>query len=395
MYSKRFDWHTASHPLSALLKNKLARGDAIVDLTASNPTRAGLVYPTRKLQDSLARAETLVYEPTPRGLAVAREAIAQYYREWGTAVSPERILLTSGTSEAYGLLFKLLADPGDEILIPRPGYPLISHLASFEGVACHSYPLRYDAEKGWQVNVELLTALVTERTRAVVVVNPNNPTGNRIKEAELAAIDALCRRHRMALIVDEVFSDFAGRSTADPVRTVLDRTSTLTFVLNGFSKILGLPQMKLGWIVSGGDAELAASAQTHLETIMDFYLSVSTPVQVAAPAMLAQRSEIQDQILDRLELNERCLRPQVEATANIRLLPREAGWYCVLSIDDPVADDSRALTLLEMDNILVHPGVFYDFHREGFVVLSLLVEPTRFHTGVERLIRRYGNGGAT
>jgi alanine-synthesizing transaminase len=389
MYSQRFEWDAATHPLSVALQRKRARGEALIDLTDANPTRVGLEYPVTAILGSLMAPEAMVYSPTPQGLPVAREAVSGYYQKIGATIAPSHILLTASTSEAYGLLFKLLADPGDEILIPRPGYPLLSHLAGFEGVSCCSYPLRHDDEKGWTVDLEILDALVTPRTRAVVVVNPNNPTGSYIKEQELATVDALCRRHAMALIVDEVFADYAGRCPAPAVRTASNRTTALTFVLSGFSKILGLPQMKLGWIVCGGSPQQATTAMAHLETLMDFYLSVSTPIQIAATALLAHQDGIQGRIKARIGGNETFLRALVEKTHNIRLLTREGGWYSVLVIDDSIADDTRALELLEVEQTLIHPGLFYDFHREGFVVISLLPAPEHFRTGVRRLIRRY------
>jgi alanine-synthesizing transaminase len=391
IFSKRFEWDAAVHPLASAFAHKRAGGNAVLDLADANPTRVGLDYPDQAILASLARPEVMGYEPAPRGLPVARAAVSDYYLQSGESVSADDILLTAGTSEAYGLLFKLLADPGDEILIPRPGYPLLTYLAGFDGLVCHSYPLHYQEEEGWRIDLDVLEALITKRTRAVIVVNPNNPTGNYIEEAELAAIDALCRRHELALIVDEVFSDFTANPAADGVRTTVKRTSVPTFVLNGLSKILGLPQLKLAWIVCGGDPSLAAAARNHLETLMDFYLTVATPVQVAAPQLLSQRAVIQGRINDRLTENARFLEAKVQGIGNLRHLMREGGWYAVLAIDDFISDDQRALELLERDNTLIHPGLFYDFQREGFVVLSLLPEPARFSAGIAHLVRRYGN----
>ena len=389
-YSNRFEWDASPHPLSVAWQHKRDRGEALIDLTEANPTKVGLDYPVDAVLDPLVKPDAMVYSPAPQGLLVAREAVSGYYRKVGKTIAPSNILLTASTSEAYSLLFKLLADPGDEILIPRPGYPLLSHLAGFEGLSCCSYPLRRDEKKGWMVDLEVLYALVTPRTRAVVIVNPNNPTGSFIKEHELAAIDTMCQKHGMALIVDEVFADYVGSSPVQAIQTAVNRTSSPTFVLNGFSKILGLPQMKLGWIVCGGSAQQTATAAAHLETLNDFYLSVATPIQWAAPELLAQQDCIQNQVKARIAANETFLRTLVEKTCNIHLLIREGGWYSVLVIDDCIADDSRALDLLEQDQTLVHPGFFYDFHREGFVVISLLPVPELFRKGIRRLIHRYG-----
>lgn len=390
MFSKRFKWDAKIHPLSETLGDLLAAGRDVIDLTDANPTRAHLIYPAKAILAALARPQAMVYTPAPQGLPVAREAVARYYRQIGRRVSRDAILLTAGTSEAYGLLFKLLADPGDEILIPRPGYPLLSHLAGFEGLTCHSYPLRYEVQTGWRFDPDLTAALITHRTRAMVVVNPNNPTGNYLTRAELAAIDAMCRRHEVALIVDEVFADFADRPAPGRVATAVGATSALTFVLNGISKVLGLPQMKLAWIVCCGDPARSTLALRHLETLMDFYLTVATPVQIGLPRLLARRISIQRRIKHRIDDNARYLAARVQATSNMRLLIREGGWYAVLAIEDAVGDETRALELLEQDHILIHPGLFYDFYREGFVVLSLLPRPDRFSTGVDRLVRRYG-----
>jgi alanine-synthesizing transaminase len=394
MFSKRFDWEAVTHPLSAALRRKLDGGQTVLDLTDANPTRAGLDYPAREIIGALAPPEAMRYEPSPRGLPTAREAVSGYYSDSGSTVRADDIVLTAGTSEAYGLLFKILADPGDEILIPRPGYPLITHLAGFESLVCHSYPLRYHTDKGWRIDLEIMEALITSRTRAVVVVNPNNPTGSYIKRAELAAVDALCRRHDLALIVDEVFSDYVGRAASDGVRTTVNRTGALTFVLNGVSKLLGLPQLKLAWIVCGGDPERAAQALARLETLMDFYLTVAAPVQVGAPQLLALRGVIQSRIKARLDENASVLEGRIKGMGNLKLLIREGGWYAALAIEDDITDETRALTLLEADNTLIHPGSFFDFQREGIVILSLLPAPDRFMSGIDRLIRRYGDAVA-
>lgn len=394
MYSKRFDWNAPPHPLGKAVERQLARGHAIIDLTDANPTRAGFDYGVGSISMEPGSADALGYAPAPRGLPAAREAVSRHYAAAGHTVCPDSVLLTTSTSEAYGLLFKLLADPGDEILIPRPGYPLLSHLAGFEGVACHSYPLRYDETSGWTVDLEILSALVTARTRAVVVVNPNNPTGNYVKAEALAAMDDLCQRHGLALIVDEVFLDYPTGSRVHAESSVVNRTRALTFVLSGFSKLLGLPQMKLGWIVAGGAPEQALAAISHLETLMDFYLTVGTPVQHAVPRLLDQGQAIRRQINQRIMDNEGWLKARLADTGNMTLLAREGGWYAVFSIDDAVSDDERALTLIARERTLIHPGTFYQFHREGFVVVSLLLPTERFVEGIRRLIRQFAQPAA-
>ncbi|MDL2330337.1 pyridoxal phosphate-dependent aminotransferase [Desulfosarcina sp. OttesenSCG-928-A07] len=388
--STRFDWNAAPHPLALSALSQAAAGKPVIDLLCTNPTRCGFHYPENTLCTALSDPAALLYRPDPRGLLTARKAVSAYYRDFKQQVSPERVLITTGTSEAYGLIFKLLADPGDEVLIPRPGYPLISHLAGFEGIFCHAYPLRHTEAHGWRIDLEILSALITGKTRAVVVVSPNNPTGNYIHPDDLEQVDTLCRIHGLALIVDEVFSDFPARSSKTSLCTTVNQTTALTFILNGFSKILGLPQMKLGWVVTGGDPSLADAAVNHLETLMDFYLTVATPIQLAAGTMLAERAGIQHQINARIADNENLLKTRLEGVSNIHPLTREGGWYAVVYIDDDREDDERALLLLEKDQVQIHPGRFYQFDRDGFVVMSLISPPDDFSRGISRIIRRFG-----
>jgi len=384
MFSDRFNWDLSPNALSLILQDKRSRGEAIFDLTQSNPTQAGLEYEADDILAALAEAMT--YEPDPRGLLNARRAIAQYYLERGEPIDSDAVFLTAGTSEAYSFIFKLLGNPGDEILIPRPGYPLISYLARFESLQPFSYPLRYDDVQGWSIDLDVLQALITPNCRAIVVVNPNNPTGNYLKQQELAALDQICRRNRLALIVDEVFSDYYGDGRPPEVPTVANRAQALTFVLNGFSKMLGLPQVKLGWIVIGGDPGLSKSAQDRLEILLDFYLSVATPVQHAAARLLGHRREIQRQILARIAANSRILEKQIARTADCRALVREGGWYAIIEIFDALSDENRIRQLLERDHTLVHPGYFYEFDKEGVVVVSLLTPVETFRAGILRLI---------
>jgi alanine-synthesizing transaminase len=390
MFSDRSSWDLSPNSLSVLLQNKKSRGDAIFDLTVSNPTRVGLDYDSEEILAALSLPQSMAYEPDPRGLVQTRQAIATYYAEQGEHVDSDAIFLTASTSEAYSILFKLLGNPGEEILIPRPGYPLLSYLACFEGVHAVSYPLRYDDRKGWSIDMDVLQALVNPKTKAIVLVNPNNPTGSCMSRQELAEIDDLCREHDMSLIVDEVFSDFKAAEKPDRVRTAVNQSNSLTFVLNGLSKMAGLPQVKLGWIVVGGDAGLSAKALSRLEMMLDFYLSASTPVQHAAERLLQRRHVIQRQIFSRIDSNSRLLEKHLAKTSNIRSLIREGGWYAVIEVFDAVSDEDRAVQLLDQDNTLVHPGYFYEFHREGFLVVSLLTPVDIFGNGITRLISRFG-----
>lgn len=389
MFSNRFKWNEQSTAYSRLLAQKRGRGEPIIDLTESNPTRVGFDIDAQAILSALSQPEVLTYHPDSRGIPRARQAVAEYYATAGHAVHFDDILLTSGTSEAYGFLFKLLANPGDEILIPRPGYPLLPYLAGFEGLNSVFYPLRYGDTTGWSIDVEVMRALITRNTRAVVIVSPNNPTGSYVKTDELAQIDAVCHSRGIALIADEVFSDFEAFSAPGRETTVVKKTKALTFVLNGISKTLGMPQMKLSWIVVGGDPGLARAARDRLETLLDFYLSVSSPVQLGLKRLLDMRTAIQGQIIARLDENGRFLAQKTDLTRNCRLLIREGGWYAVMEIRDDVFDEARAFLLLEKESTLIHPGFFYDFHREGGVVLSLLPKTADFRQGIERLLGRY------
>jgi len=391
MFSDRSNWDQRPNSLSVLLQIKKTRGDAILDLTVSNPTRVGLKYDFEEILAALSQPQSMAYEPDPRGLPKAREAIAIYYADQGERVDSDAIFLTASTSEAYSILFKLLGNPGEEILIPRPGYPLLSYLACFEGLNAVSYPIRYDDRRGWSIDMDVLTALINPKTKGIVLVNPNNPTGAYVKQQELVALDAVCRENDLALIVDEVFSDFNAAETSGRVRTTVNHTNSLAFVLNGLSKMAGLPQVKLAWIVVNGAPALSAATLSRLEMMLDFYLSASAPVQHAAQRLLQQRQMIQRQIFSRIASNMGFLEEQIAKTSNIRSLIREGGWYAVIEISDAVSDEDRAVQLLDQDNTLVHPGYFYDFHRDGFLVVSLLPPVEVFRDGITRLIARFGS----
>ena len=385
MFSSRLNWNLRPNRLSALLEEKRHGGAQVLDLTESNPTRAGLAYPQAEILAALADVSALRYHPSPRGLDSAREAVAAYYRDRGTKIDRENVLLTASTSEAYAYLFKLLANPGDEILTPRPSYPLFEFLADLESVQIRQYPLRYDGV--WHVDFDALEHAITPRTRGIVVVNPNNPTGSFLKPAELDRLDALAADRGLAILSDEVFRDYAFADDADRVSTLAgdpfsENRRALTFSMSGLSKIAGLPQMKLGWIVAGGpNSDRALDA---LELIADTYLSVSTPIQVALPRLLALSSGIMEQIRQRTASNLVRLREIVRGSA-ATLLRTEGGWYAVLQVPRTRTEEEWTLKLLGESDVLVQPGFFFDFESEAFLVLSLLPEPATFAEGVSRL----------
>lgn len=385
-FSTRTRWDLRPNPIATALEERRRRGEPILDLTESNPARCGLTGEGEKILRSLADERALRYEPEPKGLPAAREAIAALYAGRGVEIPPDRILLTASTSEAYAHLFRLLADPGDEVLVPAPSYPLFDFLARIGDVVLRPYPLVEVG--GFRIDLRRLEEAATERTRAVLVVNPGNPTGNYLKIPELEALLDLCSRRGLALISDEVFGDYAAGPDPERVETVAGQARALTFALNGISKMLALPQMKLGWIVASGPEEMLAEALGRLEVIADTYLSVNTPVQVALPALLGLRERIQARIRSRLRANrealDRILRPPCPAHA----LPSEGGWSAVVRVPATRSDESWALALLQEDGVLVHPGFFFEFPAEGRLVLSLLPDEEVFREGAERLARR-------
>ena len=378
MFSSRLEWDAHPNPLSTLLAEKRATGAPILDLTESNPTRAALDYPREELLTALADPRALHYDPDPRGLLSARKAVSEYYVQRGVEVPASRILLTASTSEAYSYLFKLLTDPGDEILVPRPSYPLFDYLAAMESIAVRQYPLRYDGV--WHIDFPALASAITSRTRAIIVVNPNNPTGSYLKRAEWERLQTV----GLPILSDEVFSDFSFSPDPERITTLAAQNSVLTFSMSGLSKIAGLPQMKLGWIVASGPDHFAAL--NGLEWIADTYLSVSTPVQLALPRILTAAAPVQEQIRAQTASNLQHLRKNLLAASPCRCLTVEGGWYAVLEVPRIRTEEDWVLQLLAEKDVLVQPGFFYDFESEAFLVLSLLTPPAIFAEGLRRIL---------
>lgn len=359
------------------------------DLTVSNPTRCGIPYPEDLLRP-LADPAGLAYRPDPRGLVEARRAVSAEYARQGAAVPVERLVLTASTSEAYALLFKLLCEPGEAVLVGVPSYPLFDHLARVEGVRAEPY--RLDPDHGWRLDLHELAAAPPD-TRAVVVVHPNNPTGSYLDPGDAAALQALCAARGWALIVDEVFLDFPLAATGERVHSLAGCATCLTFALGGLSKSVGLPQLKLGWIAASGPEDVVAPALERLEYLADTFLSVATPVQLAAGELLARGAPVRAAIRDRCRGNLATLREAVGAHPALEVLPPEGGWSAVLRFPAVVEEEELAVELLERDGVAVQPGYFFDFAREGHLVLSLLPEPATFREGVARLGARLGRIG--
>jgi len=391
MFASRTNWPLETNRLTRALEEHRKSGKQLFDLTASNPTECGLAYPEREILSALSNPRALTYRPDSKGLLEAREAVAAYYtgRPGFSAslarVDPERILLASGTSEAYTHIFRLLCEAGDEILVPAPSYPLFEFLADLADIRLVPYPLLYD--HGWQIDFASLRAALTPRSRAVMVVHPNNPTGSFVKAHEAAELAEICAAREMAIVADEVFLDYGANP--ELARTFAFHDAALTFTLSGLSKISLLPQMKLAWTVVSGPDDLAKMAVERLEIIADTYLSPSTPVQLALPKFLSLRHELQAQLQRRISANLSPLDAMLRESKSLTRLDREGGWYAILRVPVTATDDDLTVALLERRDVLVHPGHFFNFSREGFLVLSLITPEQEFQEGAKRLLKYF------
>lgn len=376
MFSHRLPSGFTRNAIAEAIARRRAAGLEILDLTESNPTRAGIEYPAGEILAAFQHPDALVYDPASNGSPQARAQIAGLY-----GVATDRVVLTASSSEAYSWLFKLLCDPGDEVLTPRPSYPLFDHLAALESVRVQQYPLRY--ESGWFIDFDPLEEAINERTRAIVIVSPNNPTGSYVKSWELERLIQLCRDCNLALISDEVFFDY--RLRPEPSPTVGSVDDVLAFSLGGLSKMAGLPQMKLGWMIAGGPDTLRTEALARIDLIADSFLSVGTPVQYALPALLTARIGVQGQILSRLRGNRDFLMRAVAGNSVFRLLEIEGGWYAILRAPLVRSEEEWVLALLDR-GVLVQPGYFYDFESEAYLVVSLLTPEVIFREGLRKIL---------
>ncbi len=381
MFAHRTDWNLAPNRFTEALERQRASGAELLDLTASNPTRCGFHYEAGKILDALRAQASLDYSPDPRGLQSARAAVSGYYAARGESVGPERIILTASTSEAYSFLFRLLCDQGDEVLIPAPSYPLFELLASLQDVKLVTYPLFYD--HGWHIDFHALEQRISPRTRAVLVVHPNNPTGSYVSDDEAAKLQTLCAAKNLALIADEVFLDF---SLGPRRRSFAWGGEALTFALSGLSKIAGLPQMKVAWIVIAGPGKYVGEAFARLELIADTYLSMNAPLQHALPALLSTAAPFQHQLMARVGENLATLDRELARASAVSRLDVQGGWYAVLRVPVTRTDEALAIALLEKEHVIVHPGHFYDFPQDGYLVLSLITPAADFSSGITRVL---------
>jgi aspartate/methionine/tyrosine aminotransferase len=388
VFSSRLPHHLEPNALSLATAALEAAGVDLLDLTETNPTNVGLAYPSDVLA-CLSNAQAGRYQPSAFGLPSAREAVAADYARKGTPVAADRVVLTASTSEAYSLLFKLLCDPGDNVLVPQPSYPLFELLTALDGVpAC---PYRLDYNGVWTIDRDGVERAVSARTRAILAVSPNNPTGSMLRSDDREWLVGLCNECALALIVDEVFADYPLAVGTD-ARSIVGEDRALSFSLGGLSKSAGLPQVKLGWIAVGGPAAIVTTAMGRLEVICDSYLSVSTPVQFAAPALIASGRAIRAAIAARLEENLGQLRRRLTATPSVTLLEPEGGWSAVVQVPATEPEESLVLRLLKDDHVRVHPGYFFDFPREAYLVVSLLPEPRVFATAIDRMLAAIEKG---
>jgi len=380
MFSHRTDWKLAPNPFTRAQRELRTAGQEIIDLTLSNPTRAQLHYDEEAILQALIQPEALDYDPQPKGLLSGRRAVTEYYRSQHEEfdVDPESIVLTTSTSEGYSYVFRLLCNFDDEILVPKPSYPLFEFLAGLHDVRLVPYPLLYD--HGWQIDFPSLYKAVNHRTRAVVVVHPNNPTGSYVSATERQELNNFCLEYGLSLIVDEVFLDYAHDGAMRP--TFAANNAVLTFTLSGLSKISGLPQMKVAWLVASGPEAHMNSAVARLEVIADTYLSMNAPLQLAMPAMLEQRRHIQPLLLDRVRANLEELDRRLAKQKTCSRLVVEGGWYAVLRVPVTQRDEDLAIDILRKVSVLVHPGHFYDFPEDGYLVVSLITPPEEFRKGI-------------
>lgn len=381
-FSRRLPESVEPNALTRAIARLQAAGIACMDLTESNPTRVEIPYPPHLLAP-LGDSRGLRYDPHPFGLAAARAAVAADQSRRGAIVDPAQVVLTASTSEAYSWLFKLLCNPGECVLVPRPSYPLFEHLARLEGIRAEPYDLDYGTR--WEIDLASV-ASAPDDVRAVVVVSPNNPTGSYAAAGELERLGALCRGRGWALVADEVFADYPLDAQA-PVTDVAVRAECLAFTLGGLSKSLGLPQLKLGWMIAGGPPEARDAALAALELIADTFLSVGTPVQAAAAALLAEGGAVRQAIHERVRINLACLRSLATEWPACEVLRVEGGWSAVVRVPAHRSEEQLVLEVLERERILVHPGYFFDFPREAYIIVSLLPLSDAFAAAMPRVLR--------
>ncbi len=386
IFSERTQWDLDQNSITKAIDELKSSKREMFDLTQSNPTLCSFSFPSKEILNAFVDDDNLSYGPDSQGILKAREAISDYYAKKNVNVDPANIFLTASTSEGYSLLFKLLANPQDSILFPQPSYPLFQFLCDINDVLIQYYPLVYNGR--WQVQLNQMQKDENfSQAKAFVIVNPNNPTGSIISTQELTEINQFCKKNNMAIICDEVFADFLFKGTQGYV-TLSRNEEVLTFTLGGLSKTLGLPQMKLSWILMSGPKEFVGEAKGRLQIISDTYLSVNTPVQNALKNLLSEADVIQSQINQRVDQNIQSLKKLLGGFQKVSYLNSEGGWYFVLKILGLQNEEKFILDLIQEEQVLVHPGYFYDFAKDGYIVLSLIVPNRIFVEGLGRILKR-------
>ena len=397
MFSTRTNWPLTRNTFTVALDELRDANIPLLDLTASNPTQCNFQYDSAVILSAFQNPDALTYDPQPKGTLVARQEVARYYLDdHQTTLDPDSLFLTTSTSEAYSYAFRLLANPDDELLLPKPSYPLFEFLAGLQDVHLKPYSLAY--AHGWFIDFQSLESSITPRTRAILLVHPNNPTGSYVQREELTRLNAICKKHNLALIVDEVFLDFPFHSP--PRKSSAANSDVLTFTLSGLSKISALPQMKIAWLAVTGPAAQVRPALDRLEIIADTYLSLSAPTQAALPALLAQRHSLRPQLLarikenlSRLRENRAHLETQLRTHTACELLHADAGWHAILRYSPNSSthktDEDLAIHILRTHHVLLHPGHFYDFPSNGYLVLSLITPLPDFREGVQKLLSNF------
>ena len=383
MFASRTNWKLTENQLAQKLTALHNSGIKLLDLTESNPTKCAFAYPSEILRP-LPNKSNLEYTPDPKGIKLARNAITKYYKEKGVRIGPEQIILTASTSEAYSYLFRLLANPGDHVLSPSPSYPLFDFLSDINDVILDRYLLREEAD--WSIDFESLTSKCQAKTKAIILVHPNNPTGSYVKPNELQKLNRLAQQKEVAIICDEVFLDYAlNERPSGSIQSLAGNKEALTFVLSGISKIIGFPQMKLGWIVVNGPNKLVETALKRLEMVSDTFLSVNSPAQNSLPHWLSMRQKIQSQIIKRIAQNKKALSAALQNSNHCQILNADGGWCTILRLPQSIDEEACVLELLEKEHVLAHPGYFFDFENGSHLVLSLLPPPTIFKKGIFRI----------
>jgi alanine-synthesizing transaminase len=384
MFSRRTNWKLTPNKYTLALQEIRSSGEPLIDLTISNPTECALAYDSKAILNAFQNANALHYEPEAKGLLNARQEVVRYYRdEHNVTVDPNAVILTTSTSEAYSYIFRLLCNPQEEVLVPKPSYPLFDFLGDLQDVRLIPYSLHY--AQGWFIDFELLKRALTSKTRAILLVHPNNPTGSYVKPEEVQRLNAFCLENELALIVDEVFLDYSLENR--PRISFVGNHDALTFTLSGLSKTAALPQMKVAWMVTNGPTNQTQAALERLEVIADTYLSLGSPAQCAFPQLLVQRKTLQPQLLNRIRNNWACLKSSLRDIRECEPLDVEGGWYAVLRINRKVSDEDLSIELMRQAGVIVHPGHFYDFPNDGYLVVSLISQEQDFRNGIDKLLK--------